>query len=173
MSLTGWPHTLNFNIMSAVEALLDRLLQPPRLLYVEDDTQVANLFIDRLSRDYVCDIVWVRTAEEAFAAIKNGKYDIMFVDLVLPNGPSGVEVIKRAKEEMPGLPIVITSGYLHTDLADQAANYGIVSFISKPFQYSDFTDIFAAYKIRARTKENDAYFASKRRSDSVRVPSFA
>lgn len=149
--------------MSAAEELLSLFIRPTRILYVEDDEMLGQVFIESLERDFECSIVWAKTGRDAIQAFERREFDIVFLDLVLPD-ITGIQVLQAIRAQSPGLPVVITTGQADTDLIMQAAEEGVVCFMFKPFHTNfSFRTVFSTFKVRARTKEDAAYFESRRR----------
>ena len=49
---------------------------------------------------------------EALAILEQDRaFDLLFTDVVLPRGMSGVELVRRARVLCPGIRVVMTSGY--------------------------------------------------------------
>jgi signal transduction histidine kinase/FixJ family two-component response regulator len=83
-----------------------------RILVVEDDPDVLSLTVDMLKGlGYV-----VSTAANAKAALQQLRsrkpIDLMFTDVVMPGGMSGVQLARLASEIRPQLGILLTSGYV-------------------------------------------------------------
>jgi two-component system, response regulator YesN len=57
--------------------------------------------------------------------------DLLITDIKMPF-IDGIEVIKRAKVELPLLQSIIITGYDSFDFAKQAIDLGVVGYISKP-----------------------------------------
>lgn len=81
------------------------------ILVVEDDADVRAAVIETLeSSGYrvlsACD------GPEALAALdENPGIDLMFSDVVMPHGVSGLELVRAAHQVRPDLRIMLTSGY--------------------------------------------------------------
>jgi CheY-like chemotaxis protein len=48
---------------------------------------------------------------EALAILERERFDLLFTDVVLPKGMSGVELVRRARALSPGIKVLMTSGY--------------------------------------------------------------
>ncbi len=70
--------------MALVEALMSKLLRPPRILLAEDDYDVGNLFLANIRDQYECDIDWVIDGLRACDFVGEKPYDVVFLDLSLP-----------------------------------------------------------------------------------------
>ena len=66
----------------------------------------------------------------ALAAARRGKPDLILLDFVMP-GMDGAKGIRRARQEMPGTPIVVLSGNISQEETAEALRSGATSVISK------------------------------------------
>ena len=74
--------------------------------------------------------------EEAYKILQSAKVDVMFADLKMPK-LSGLELIKKAKESIPHLPIVILSGGGSIEDATFTIKSGAFDYIQKPIENMD------------------------------------
>jgi DNA-binding NtrC family response regulator len=82
------------------------------VLAVEDDERVLALTVEMLTElGYR-----VSTATEAQAALEvlqgEDAVDVLFTDVIMPGGMSGVQLAEAAAELKPGMKVLLTSGYL-------------------------------------------------------------
>ncbi|MPR10125.1 hybrid sensor histidine kinase/response regulator [Microvirga tunisiensis] len=109
------------------------------VLIVEDEPavlEVASDIFDSLGYDVV-------TATDANEAIKvldgNLSIDVLFSDVIMPNGMNGVELSRKAREMRPDLKILLASGYPMSALPSEGLGAG-VSFISKPYRWTELAE---------------------------------
>jgi CheY-like chemotaxis protein len=82
-----------------------------RLLVVEDEPQVLQFVTGQLVH-LGHEVTAVSTASDALALLSRGQcFDLLFTDVVLPKGTSGVELARKAAAMCPGLKVLLTSGY--------------------------------------------------------------
>jgi PAS domain S-box-containing protein len=83
---------------------------PKRILLVDDDVLIAMSSADMLS-DLGHQVVEAHSGKEALALIDGGAtFDLLITDYSMP-GMTGAELAKAARERVPGLPILLASGY--------------------------------------------------------------
>jgi len=70
------------------------------------------------------------TGEEALSLIRKCDWDVMLLDISLPD-LNGLEVLKRVKRERPALPVLIFSMYPEDDFAVPAFDAGASGYLSK------------------------------------------
>jgi excisionase family DNA binding protein len=104
----------------------------PTVLVVDDDTGVQGMFKLFLKKTGFSRMI-VGTGKEAVAALKKQKFDLFFLDLMLPD-ITGDEIYKQAKEIVPDLPIVIITGYPDSSMLDNILKFGPVTVLKKPLK---------------------------------------
>lgn len=104
----------------------------PTVLVVDDDTGVQAMFKLFLKKSGFSRMI-VGTGKEAIAALKKQKFDLFFLDLMLPD-ITGDEIYKQAKEIVPDLPVVIITGYPDSSMLDNILKFGPVTVLKKPLK---------------------------------------
>lgn len=134
--------------MSINEWVENFLVKPSRILVVDDQDGIAEL-IERALDGYHCEIVSVNDGESAVRELRKGKFDLVFLDIVLP-GMNGIDVLRELKRLSPDTPVVIMTGYFNGSLLDEASRLGIVSFIRKPIDFTPafVQNIYKLFKLR-------------------------
>ena len=104
----------------------------PTVLVVDDDESLQNLFKLFLKKIGFSRVV-VGTVKEALAALDKQKFDLIFLDLKLPDGPAD-DVYDMAKEQQPECPIVIITGYPDSEMLNRILARGPVTVLKKPLK---------------------------------------
>jgi signal transduction histidine kinase/ActR/RegA family two-component response regulator len=106
------------------------------VLVVEDNPGVRDLTVRRLAMlGYK-----VLVAESGPAAVtvleKGEKVDLVFSDVVMAGGMSGVDLARWVREHRPGTRILLTSGF--ADVAEDDAAAGLdIKLLRKPYKQAD------------------------------------
>jgi signal transduction histidine kinase/FixJ family two-component response regulator len=83
-----------------------------RILLVEDDPTVLALTLDVLT-GLGYSVLTATHAAEAIAVLEtDAKIDLLFTDVVMPGGVSGVSLARTAQQMRPGLRVLLTSGFV-------------------------------------------------------------
>lgn len=109
-----------------------------RILVVDDDPQVRELCHRILTRQGY-EVHTVGTGQEALAAIVPQAFDLLVVDIALPD-IDGDKVLRRAREIDPDLAAVAITGYGNMENAIRAMRAGAREFVIKPFGLQEFID---------------------------------
>ncbi len=102
-----------------------------RLVIIEDDPLLLENLTLLLNGEEGLSVAGsFRSAEDALKGLKNAKPEVMLTDLGLP-GMSGVELIKKAKEEMPSLEIMAHTVFEDREMVFSAIKAGASGYILK------------------------------------------
>ncbi|TCZ53361.1 ATP-binding protein [Roseicella aquatilis] len=84
---------------------------PLRLLLVEDDEAVAELTAEML-RQLGHAVSRVASAPAALRVLADGlDVELVLTDVVMGGGEDGLDLARRLRQQRPGLPVLLTSGY--------------------------------------------------------------
>lgn len=101
-----------------------------RTVLVLDD---SKLFLEDFSSlmEGSFNIISVQSEAEAFDILGRKKVDVMLLDLMLSEGQSGMDVLKRVKESMPDFPVIMLTAHASVESAVEAMRLGAYHYISK------------------------------------------
>lgn len=104
----------------------------PVVLVVDDEVDARSTVSEFLKNRYYCDFREAADGEEAIAFIKANHCDVMLLDIKMPK-KSGLAVIKEAKKIDPRMDILIISGWVSEEVAEDAIELGATDYAVKPF----------------------------------------
>jgi len=108
-----------------------RSATPPKVLVVDDEINICRSVEKILAKIGIR----VRTAlngEEALSLLAAEAFDAVLTDLKMSR-LGGMEVLRRAKELNPGLPVIVMTGYASVSSAVEVMKLGAVDYLPKPF----------------------------------------
>ncbi len=110
----------------------------PRILVIEDQSDVANLLMLALTRAG-CDVVTAQTGMEGLHLAETGKFDLITSDVDLPD-LDGFEVCSRLKNhaELRQTPVVLVTGRFSEEDVRRGREVGAMDYILKPFDLVSF-----------------------------------
>jgi two-component system response regulator AtoC len=108
---------------------------PFRVLVIDDDPGVRDYMEALVSRQGYR-VSAAADAEEALAGLDRIKPDIITLDVVLP-GIDGLETLRRLKQRMPEVPVVMLSGHGQARNIVEAMRLGASDFLRKPFEVEE------------------------------------
>ena len=99
---------------------------------VEDMRDILSQFIEVFGYEAVT----ACSGDEAFALFKKTQIDLIITDIMMDHG-DGFELVKRAREVRPDVPVIFITGYEVDNARERAADLGANGFLSKPFSIKD------------------------------------
>jgi len=127
-----------------------------KIMVVDDEEGVRESFKMILKiKDY--DVAAFEDGESATSTLKQGMFDIAFVDYKLP-GMDGIEVLKKIKEIDPSIEVVIVTAYASDSSQANAITLGALEYLRKPFLMEEIYELVerGLRKRRAKGPKKDS-----------------
>lgn len=107
------------------------------ILVAEDDDQVRATVIDTL-QELGYQVLAASDAEKALAVVKSGiKIDLLFTEVVMPGPLRSPDLARMAREHLPGIAVLFTSGYTQNAIVHGGRLDPGVELLSKPYSRED------------------------------------
>jgi signal transduction histidine kinase/HAMP domain-containing protein len=103
------------------------------VLVVEDDEEVRRV-VQRQLRELGYMVLSAANGQEALRRLEDHRVDLLFTDIVMPGGLTGVELGARAGEARPDLRILYTSGFTRAGASELPED---ASLLTKPYRKRD------------------------------------
>jgi len=132
-------------------------MEPYRVLIVDDEQDFRSLLLEALeSMGYT--VEGAESAERALELVRQKHFAVIFTDLNMPGGQSGLDLLKAIQEYDPKAFTILMTGYATTEAAVQALKRGAYDFIQKPFKLVELEASLVRALGHYRTlRENEAY----------------
>ena len=103
-----------------------------RILYVDDEESIVEVGAEILET-LGYQVTGVTSSVKALEAFRSSPddFDAVVADLTMP-GLSGLALARRMRAIRPGLPFVLTSGYVRTEDAEAVEGLGAIELVPKP-----------------------------------------
>jgi PAS domain S-box-containing protein len=103
------------------------------VLVVEDDEDVRGTVVDLLS-ELGYRVLRAKDAQSALAIVESGvPIDLLFTDVVMPGPLGSPELARRARERLPNIAVLFTSGYTDNAIVHGGRLDEGVDLLSKPY----------------------------------------
>ena len=101
-----------------------------KILLVDDDTTFCLMLKTWLTkRGFSVEEAF--SCKEAVGKLKKSAYDVVLTDLRLPD-EDGLQVLQEAKKLLPGVQVILMTGYADISTAVQAMKLGAFDYVAKP-----------------------------------------
>ncbi len=99
-------------------------------MLVDDNVNDCELALREFSK-FNCEVSICNDAEKAVPLIRDGKFDIVFLDMFLPK-LGGDEILQSTTSVTPDTRFIIVTGFPHSPVISNALKRGAVMSFPKP-----------------------------------------
>jgi two-component system copper resistance phosphate regulon response regulator CusR len=108
-----------------------------RVLVIEDEAKLLNILLRCLNGEGLT-ADGVGSAEEAFEYIQSFHYDLVILDLLLPDSP-GTSLLRRIRNERHAMPVLILTARSDIDSKAEGFSAGADDYLTKPFSLAELS----------------------------------
>ncbi len=132
-----------------------------RILIVDDEEIVQNLFASFLSDQYICETA--ASCDEALAHLAHNTYGLVLSDMQMP-GRNGVELLREIRQHYPDTAVIMVSGVVRPQRIRDTLQIGAVDYLTKPCEL----EVLGLSVERALERRNLVLMARSYRADLER-----
>jgi DNA-binding response OmpR family regulator len=121
------------------------------LLVIEDEEKIGQLLVSALSANGYL-VTWRQNGQGAFAAARTGSYDLVLLDLGLPD-VDGIEVCRMLKRSQPQCVVVALTARRDEMDVIEGLESGADDYLTKPFRMTELLARVRAHLRRASVGE--------------------
>lgn len=133
-----------------------------KILIIDDEAPIRDVLSASL-RDEGYQVFLAQDGETGLTAIREVQPDIVFQDIWMPGQFDGIEVLTRARKEVPHVEFVMISGHGTIETAVKATKLGAWDFIEKPLSMDKILIVISNIMSYQQQKEEKALLLNKLR----------
>jgi len=111
-----------------------------KILIIDDEQDILELFA-RVLKDY--EVRTAKSEEEVLKEISKKDYDVVFLDVVMPEIDC-IDLLEIIRKTCPKTKVIMMTGFAVEEKISQALKMGAVGVMRKPFEHIE--DIKRAVK---------------------------
>ena len=96
-----------------------------------DDEERFRTTLHKLLCVQQIEVAHVGSAKEAFSEIAQNEYDVILLDVKMPE-MNGIEALGKIKKENPQIEVIILTGHANVDIAVEIMKLGGYDYLLKP-----------------------------------------
>jgi DNA-binding NtrC family response regulator len=104
---------------------------PPRILVVDDDSDIAEVFATQLRVGLGADVAVARDAYLALDHLSYHRVDLVVLDVIMP-GASGMDLLERLEARGVDIPVVLVTGLASPRIDERATELHAAAVVTKP-----------------------------------------
>ncbi len=124
-----------------------------RILVIDDDPEVVDILVTHL-RGEGYGVSGALTGDEGLKLVILSRPDLVLLDVLLPGGMNGIEVLKRIRSINPTAKVIMVTGNTDPLLAREALELGALAYVDKPFDF-DYLKRVVAVALRPEITQPD------------------
>ena len=111
---------------------------------IVDDSKLNLKVAENVLKNFKVSTETVTSGLECLSCVKSKKYDIIFMDIMMPN-MSGVEVLKKLREEKVNIPVIALTADAIEGQEEKYISEGFDGYLSKPIDKTKLKVILNKY----------------------------
>jgi two-component system OmpR family response regulator len=151
-SLALRPNFSIFQVAVSLEWDVNRIVETGlRILLVEDEPLLGEAVAAHLKKMHAVD--WLHSLDVAWDALRTVSYDLLLLDLNLPDG-HGLDLLRTMRQSGQSLPVIVITA--RDQVRDRIAglNAGADDYVLKPFDLDELTARIHSVQRRATANPN-------------------
>jgi CheY-like chemotaxis protein len=132
------PGTAPLPAMHSAPGSLPKMGQKRRILLMDDEQMILDI-VSRMLGHLGYEVTTCTDGSQAIAAFAKSKshsepFDVVMMDLVIPNGVGGQDAVHTIKKIDPGARVIASSGHLEHPVMLDHKKFGFNAVLEKPYK---------------------------------------
>lgn len=119
---------------------------PTPITIVDDSAISRKLMTKALPPDWEVEITYATNGEEALQSYRNGKADVMFLDLTMPV-MDGYQTLEILKKEGLNTFVIVVSADIQPKARELVLSLGAMAFVKKPIDTNKIAAVLQEFGI--------------------------
>ncbi len=108
----------------------------PSVLVVDDEVDFLETLIKRFQKRNI-DTTGVTSGEKALEMLDEKMFDIIILDVKMPGGMDGIEVLREIKRKQPLAEVLLLTGHASVETSIEGMKMGAFDYLLKPIKLED------------------------------------
>ncbi|MDQ1331768.1 MAG: two-component system, OmpR family, response regulator [Thermodesulfobacteriota bacterium] len=117
-----------------------------RVLIVDDEMDFLETIVNRLLKRKI-EATGVSSGEAALAVMKEKEFDVVLLDIKMPGGMDGIEVLREIRKNQPLIETILLTGHASVETSIEGLQSGAFDYLIKPVKFSELLEkLIAAFE---------------------------
>ncbi|MFA4915309.1 MAG: response regulator [Syntrophales bacterium] len=114
-----------------------------RVLIVDDEVDFLETIVNRLQKRKV-EATGVLSGEAAIELMDEKLFDVVLLDIKMPGGMDGIEVLREIKKMHPLTEVILLTGHASVEMSIEGLKLGAFDYLIKPVKFNELLDKLGA-----------------------------
>lgn len=137
-----------------------------RVLVIDDEADFVETIVNRLLKRKV-EATGVPSGEAAIELLKKELFDVVMLDVKMPGGMDGIEVLKEIKKLQPLTEVVLLTGHASVETSVEGLKLGAFDYLLKPVKFPELIEKLVAAFEKKNSQEQKIHGAMIRDIRSI------
>lgn len=115
-------------------------------ILIMDDEEIIRSVVGVLLQHLGYDSAFAEEGQEALTLYREAMeagtpFDVVVLDLTIPDGMGGEETIGKLKEMDPNVTAIVSTGYAGGEIVSNYQQYGFSAVVNKPFNMQGLQEV--------------------------------
>jgi len=125
-------------------------METDRILVVDDEVDFLETIVKRLQRRGM-EARGVTSGEAALALLDEAPFDVVVLDIKMPGGMDGIEVLREIRRRRPATEVLLLTGHASVETSLEGMKLGACDYLLKPMRFEDLLQKLATALDKRRT----------------------
>lgn len=118
-------------------------MEQPTILVVDDEIDLLETIVNRLRKRGMA-AEGVASGGEAIRRIAETPFDVVLLDIKMPGGMDGIEVLREIKRRRPQTAVILLTGHASVETSREGMALGAFDYLLKPMRFEELLKKIAA-----------------------------
>lgn len=121
-------------------------MEPFHILVVDDELDFTETIVNRLKKRNL-EAEGVGSGEAALEILAKVNFDVILLDIKMPGGMDGIDVLREIKNRQPAAEVILLTGHASIETSIEGMKLGAFDYLLKPIRFDELLDkLSAAFK---------------------------
>jgi len=118
-------------------------MEARKILVVDDEVDFLETLVKRLRRREM-EAHGVTSGEEALKILEKEPFDVVILDIKMPKGMDGIEVLRAIKKLRPEAEVLLLTGHASVETSIEGMKLGAFDYLLKPMRLEELLNKLGA-----------------------------
>ena len=110
-----------------------------RVLIVDDEMDFLETIVNRLLKRKI-EATGVPGGEAALALMREKNFDVVLLDIKMPGGMDGIEILREIKKIQPLTEVILLTGHASVETSIEGLKSGAFDYLLKPVKFTELLE---------------------------------
>jgi len=122
------------------------MMETFRVLVVDDEPDFLETIVNRFLKRKI-EATGVPGGEAALALMKEKIFDVVLLDIKMPGGMDGIEILREIKKIQPLTEVILLTGHASVETSIEGLKSGAFDYLIKPVKFAELLEkLIAAFE---------------------------